>query len=68
MSLKRGARDLGKTIVALCGAGIMLGTSCGAKELEAIMAGIDAAARQLNAGGNNDDINFGDWLLSELDD
>ena len=68
MSLKHSAGNLLKTAVCFSAAGMLLGASCGAQELNAVVAGIEAAAVQLNNHDRDDDVTFGEWLLSELDD
>ena len=68
MALKSGARNLLKTAACLSAAGTLLGASCGTKELDALIVGIEAAAAQLDRSDRDDDVNFGDWLLSELND
>jgi hypothetical protein len=46
--------------------GLVFGSSCGFAELQAISAGITAAASALD--DRDDDISFGDWLADELRD
>lgn len=57
-----------KTVVGISASGMLFASSCGSIELEAIVVGIDAAARHISDGQKADDISFGDWLLSELGD
>jgi len=45
--------------------GVMLSSSC-STGLEVLVAGLDAAARELS-GDRRDDITFGEWLADELD-
>ena len=68
MSLRCSAGNLLKTAACLSAAGTLLGTSCGTKELDALVAGIEAAATQLDRNDRDDDVTFGEWLLGELDD
>ena len=68
MSLKDRARDLMKIAACLSVAGMVLSSSCGSNELDALIVGIEAAAAHLDRDAHNDDISFGEWLLSELDD
>ncbi|MGB2986277.1 MAG: hypothetical protein WBE26_10370 [Phycisphaerae bacterium] len=68
MSTKRIANDLFKTAAGLCAAGVLLGSSCSSSELEAIVTGVEAAANSLDNREHEDNITFGEWLLSELDD
>ena len=50
----------------------VLGAACEASDLQAVAAGLEAVAGQLQGRDlnqdHNDDLNFGEWLLSELDD
>ncbi len=66
MPRQRSARKLLKTAACLSTSGVLLGMSCGVEELQAVMVGLEAVAQQLNPGDG--DINFGDWLLMELND
>ncbi len=68
MWLKRTANDLLKAAVALTAAGVLLGTSCSSSELQAVVAGLEAVAHSFDDNARDNDITFGEWLLSELDD
>ena len=63
MGIKNRAGYVWKTVAVLAAAGMLFGSSCSLRELEAITVGLDAAAGHLEA---EDDITFGEWLLSEL--
>ncbi len=54
--------------ISACGAALAVG--CGSDQLQAVIAGIEAAAGSLDRADRNhdEDITFGEWLLSELDD
>ena len=55
-------------LLVLVGAGgIVLGSSCGVG-MEALTAGLSAAARTLDQDQHDDDISFGDWLADEFKD
>ena len=60
-------RRLLKTGAALAVTGLLFSSSCSLDNLEAVMVGLDAATSHLDRQ-QNDDITFGEWLLSELDD
>jgi hypothetical protein len=47
--------------------GTVLASSCSTSEVKAILAGVEVATNQLDQA-RNDNISFGDWLASELDD
>lgn len=53
---------------------VVLGAACEASDLQAVAAGLEAAAGQLQgrdlnpSQSHDDDLTFGEWLLSELDD
>ena len=53
---------------------VVLGAACEANDLQAVAAGLEAAAGQLQGRDLNqnqshvDNLTFGEWLLSELDD
>ena len=59
-------RNLLRAVVGLTAAGMLFATSCSATGLRAIAAGFDAATTELDH--QDDDLTFGEWLLSELDD
>ncbi len=62
--IKQGGRGL---FVAT--SGTLLAGSCSSTEVkQAVMAGVEVAANQLINSSPQDDINFGDWLSSELSD
>ncbi len=48
----------------------VLGTACETEDLRAVAAGLEAVAGQLQRQDqdHDDDITFGEWLLSEFDD
>lgn len=65
------AQKLWKKMVAVGAAGMVFGSSCGGTETQAILAGLDVAARIIASQQNNtgsDDISFGDWLADEFGD
>ncbi len=69
MTRKTTFEDLLKVTAALCASGVVLAGSCSMDGLQAVGAGIDAAAGYLNDQESpDDDISFGDWLLDELED
>jgi hypothetical protein len=68
MLLKQAKRKLWRGAVALCAAGTLFGGSCSSDQLNAVAAGFGAVADELSHQQTVDDISFGDWLLSELDD
>ena len=51
---------------------VVMGAACEASDLQAVAAGLEAAAGQLQGRDLNqsheEDLTFGEWLLSELDD
>lgn len=68
MRIKDATNNLLRVLVGLSFAGVLLGSSCTTEGLQAIVAGLDAAADSLAHADDDDDLNFGEWLLSELDD
>ncbi len=68
MCRKRTASDVLKTAAGLSAAGILMATSCGSQGLRAIGDGLLAVAGSLDNGDSDDDINFGEFLLMELND
>ena len=68
MLLKQAKRKLWRGAVALCAAGTLFGGSCSSEQLNAVAAGIGAVADELGHQRADDDITFGEWLLSELED
>jgi hypothetical protein len=67
MSNKRTAENLTKALAVLSTAGVLLATTCTSEQLQAVVVGIEAAARELNEQDHDDDMSFGDWLVRELD-
>lgn len=55
-----------KVAVGLVVAALGLGTGCTTEEVNAILSGVQVAATELTS--NQNDISFGDWLASELND
>ena len=55
-----------RTAFLVAAAGTLLESSCSTAEVKAILTGIEVATNQLNQA-ENDNISFGDWLASELD-
>ncbi len=68
MLVKRSATQVIKAAVASSAAGMLMAGGCGMEELQAVATGLQAAAGQLDRGDRDDNITFGDWLISELDD
>ena len=62
------ASNVLKAAVALTASGVALVTTCSSAELQAVVAGVEAAARSLDGNAHDDDLTFGEWLLEELDD
>lgn len=63
------ARNLWKKMLAAGAAGMVFASSCSSTETQAILVGLDAAARIIASQQNNtgsDDISFGDWLADEF--
>lgn len=56
-----------KVAVGMGAAGMVFGSGCGSSGLQAVVAGLEAAASQLEQE-RDDDISFGDWLRDELED
>ena len=59
-----------RRIAAWSSTGLLLATSCGASELRLVADVIGAASQVIRDADRQrgDDINFGDWLLSEIID
>ena len=67
--------QLKRALVGLSASGLLLGTNCSANELRAVVVGIEAAApalipseSQFTITERNNDLNFGQWLISEISD
>jgi len=67
MKSNRLAILLWRSLAGIASASVLFASSCGAAELRAVLAGVDAAADRLERN-HDDDISFGDWLADELDD
>ena len=54
-------------LMATSAGATLLASSCSPAKLQALVTGLEAVASELERiNGNDDDINFGDWLGSEL--
>lgn len=60
-------RKLWRAVAVLGASGMLFGSSCSSDQVQAIAAGIGAAADQIGSS-NHDDISFGDWLRDEVRD
>ena len=69
--------QLKRALVGLSASGLLLATTCTADDLRAVVIGIEAAAAALDPGTSgtqiiisepNNDLNFGEWFLSEIND
>ena len=65
-TLKRIIGGAWRGAILLSAAGTMLETSCSTDQVRAILAGVEVATNQLDQA-QNDNISFGDWLASELE-
>lgn len=66
MTRQRIVRSALRIMVALGGGGLMFAEACTSEQVQqAIVAGLDTATNQL-LNPPDDDISFGDWLASEL--
>jgi len=54
-----------KAALVTFAAGSVLATTCTSDQVKAVVTGIQVVTSQLN---QDDDISFGDWLASEIDD
>lgn len=55
-----------RPLIGLCAGGALLGAGCEKQALDALTAGLQAAAQQLQDQDEN--ISFGDWLQDEIED
>ena len=65
-TLRRVVNRTWRAAILLSAAGTMLETNCSADQVRAILAGVEVATNELDQA-QNDNISFGDWLASELD-
>ncbi len=68
MRITPSTRYVFRFVVAVCGVGTLMASSCSLRQLEAISVGLDAATGHLDQADSDDDISFGDWLRDELRD
>ena len=68
MTWKATIKDGWRVAVTLCAAGTLYGSSCSSREIETVLAGVQAVAEVLDGQSQDDDISFGDWLQDELED
>jgi len=66
ITFKRVVGGTWRAAILLSAAGTMLEASCSTDQVRAILAGVEVATNQLDQA-QNDNISFGDWLASELD-
>ena len=66
--VKETAKRLLVAAAGVSAAGTLFANGCSPDTLEALVAGVEAAARTLDDSEHDDDMNFGEWLASELDD
>lgn len=64
--LKTRIRNGIRFVVAFGGSGLFFSSSCSSTDIRAVVAGLEAAAQELNEDEN--DVTFLDWVQSELDD
>ncbi len=55
-------------VLMAAAAGTVLAASCDPGQIQAVTAGLSAAASQIDDQQRDDDINFGEWLWSEIKD
>ncbi|MFH1109006.1 MAG: hypothetical protein V1790_07415 [Planctomycetota bacterium] len=65
-TLRRVVHETWRAAILLSAAGTMLEASCSTDQVRAVLAGVEVATNQLDQA-QNDNISFGDWLASELD-
>lgn len=67
MRLARFVRRPARATAAAAGLSLLaLGAGCTNEELQAAVAGLDAAAQVLSNQSQDSGLNFGDWLANEL--
>lgn len=65
MAGKRRIRKLLRGMASITTAGVLLQASCGSSDIRAVLAGVDAATRELE---NQDQITLAEFILSQLGD
>ncbi len=75
MRTRLNSTQLKRALVGFSASGLLLGTTCTGDDLRAVVIGIEAAAAALTPSGTqiiisepNNDLNFGEWLISEIND
>lgn len=58
----------GRSLIVTLGTGTMFATSCSPETMRAVIVAIDAATRTFTDAQDDQNDNFGDWLLDELID
>ena len=56
-----------RTACALLAGGMVFASSCSTKDIQVLLAGIDAVASAFSDSDSHDDISFGNWLVDEFD-
>ena len=59
---------LWKRLVALSASCMLLGTSCGVDDIQAVVVGLETVSSQLDRNRHDEDTTFGEWLLEEIND
>ena len=68
MLKKKSKQNVWRGLALACAAGTLFGSSCSSSGFQAVVAGLDAAAQELDRGDRSEDISFGNWLMDELGD
>ena len=70
MTLKKRARNVLRTILIISASGMTLAVNCTDQQFQVIAVGLNAIAGAFTneSQQSNNDLTFGEWLLSELDD
>ena len=63
MAGKRRMRKLFRGLVSITTAGVLLQASCGSGDIRAVLAGVDAATRELE---DQNQITLGEFILNQL--
>ncbi len=68
MLRRRTAHNIVMASATMLASGTLLATSCSTDEVQAIVAGIEAITQSLDDSDRDNDMNFGEWLINEIED
>ena len=66
MKTTRSSTGMWRSVIGLCAVGTLLTAACDQQTVDALTTALEVATQQMLE--QDDDISFGDWLESEIED